>query len=187
MSTNLLLHKPFFTNLHLLYKLLNMNTQPLHHKVQSFIENILNGLIIITALFIDITSFNLFGAPFLQLILCIYLIALIQSKKPLIITLFLLLGLESFIFFNSILYLPILAIILSFVVYLLRLWTKIKLCIALPALIIGLTIQKTFSIFYLYHSYNNFLYTIGHFLINTLFLSIYWFFENNGKQGNRSQ
>jgi predicted membrane protein len=154
--------------------------------IYRFVNTIGSIAIIASALFADITQFAHFSFPFLHLILCTSIIALVNHNKKLLLILLVAYPIESLVFFNNIFYLPLLALVIACCVNLLRLWTHIKSCIIFTSLIVGLSIHDLFSIFYLKQCHGSLSNTIGHFIINGLLLGIYVFFENNGKQGNRS-
>ena len=132
--------------------------------------------------YIDISMFSIFQKPFSQFLLCAYIVLLTKQRSALFLSPFvLLLSLESLVFFGQIEYLLFFTLLAYVSVRLFKELIQISVAIPLIALSINLLTQKFFFIIYLSQSHNDFLYTIGHFCFNLLFLIIYWIFENNGK------
>lgn len=130
----------------------------------------------------DLAFFSCFNKAFLQFLLCAYIVLVSKQRSNLLIIItIILLSLESIVFFGQIEYLLFFALLAYISVKLFKELIQISIAVPLVALNINLVVQKLFSIIYLHQTYHDFLYTIGHFFINMLFLTIYWIFENNGK------
>jgi len=156
-------------------------------KIKKFIQFILFLLFSISALLLDTLSFSWACKPLIQLLLCSYIILLAKQRSQLFIVLtIIMLALESALFFGQIEYSLFFALLAYVSTQTLNELIHIPIAIPIITLNLVLIVQKLFSILYLQHHYYDFLYTIGHFGINNIVLIMYWIFENNGKQGNRS-
>ncbi len=132
--------------------------------------------------FIDIASFSYMHKPFIQLLFCYYLVLLTKKRSSLLIFFTLvLLAAESIIFFGQVEYYLFFALLGYISTNLFKELIHVPIIVPLITLNLTLLVQKLFSIAYLHHPYNDFIYTVGHFSINTLLLLVYWIFENNGK------
>jgi hypothetical protein len=147
---------------------------------------ILNGCLFIffagILFYTDLLFFHSFHKMFAQFLLCMFIILATRQRSALFlgISLFFL-SLESIIFFGQLEYMLFFALLAYITVKLLNDVIQMSLAIPLISLTTNLIIQKTFTSLYLHYPYTDFLYTIGHFSFNLLFLMLYWIFENNGK------
>jgi len=138
--------------------------------------------------FLDLLSFELVNQFGLQALLCVYIATLIKPQQRLLINLAFIaaFALESLIFFGHVSYGLFVALFLIPLTWLLKAWIETQLIANITALFIAIVLQQSILLANQRLDTINFLTLIGHFCINALFLSIYWFFDKNGKQGNRS-
>ncbi len=144
--------------------------------------------LLVALIFLDLLSFELVNQFGIQALLCVYIATLIKSQQRLLINLAFIatLALESLIFFGHVSYGLFIALFLIPLTWVLKAWIETPLIANITALFIAIALQQTILLANQRLDTLNFLTLIGHFCINALFLSIYWFFDKNGKQGNRS-
>ncbi len=144
--------------------------------------------LIASALLLDLLVFEQWNGLVLQALLCTYIVTLIKSEgSGSIFLLFITaLAVESQIIFSHVSYGLYVALFLIPLTLLLRTWLDTLIVTALASLAVVLPLQQVLFIAHQQTSSINLKDIIGHFLINGLFLMIYWVFDKNGKQGNRS-
>lgn len=151
-------------------------------KIKLILNSLIYFIFACILFYSDLALFSWLNKPLLQLLLCAYIVLLTKQRSNIILSITItLLCLESILFFGQIEYFLFFTLLAYISVKLFKELIQISIAIPLVTLNINLVIQKLFSIIYLHQTYNDFLYTIGHFFINMLFLILYWIFENNGK------
>lgn len=136
---------------------------------------------------LDMLAFETFNQVAIQALLCVYIAVLIKHNRLLLVTVFAVsLAIESMIFWGHVSYGLFVALFLIPLLWVLQAWIHNLLFAGICALGIVLMIQVSMLVSDGYLISGNLLMHIGHFCINAVFLSIYWFFDKNGKQGNRS-
>ena len=146
------------------------------------------AILLVALFFLDLLSFELVNQFGLQALLCVYIVTLVKSQQHLLINLAFIaaMALESLIFFGHVSYGLFVALFLIPLTWVLKAWIETPLIAHITALFIATVLQQSILLANQRLDTINFLTLIGHFCINALFLSIYWFFDKNGKQGNRS-
>lgn len=159
----------------------------------SIIKKLLNYTLYIVLIgattLLDLLIFEQSNTLMLQALLCAYIVTLIKSEQPTGVLLLFIgaLTIESHILFSHVSYGLYIALFLIPLAMILRAWMDTLLAAAFISLGITLVLQEVLFIANQQTSSINILTLTGHFLINGLFLTIYWVFDKNGKQGNRSE
>lgn len=128
-------------------------------------------LIGISACLIDTCSFGVCGYPYIQSLMCCYLLSLAGGNTAIIFVLLLLLAIESVIFFSNAFILSALGVILMLPAYVLRQWlhlrTLVPFVVLSIALVMPLIIWGARGIYLL-----QVWWLVGYFICNMILLSV---------------
>jgi len=151
--------------------------------VTGFIHVFLAGC----CLMLDLLAFETFNQVAIQALLCVYIVVLAKHSRFLLVGFFMVaIAVESMIFWGHVSYGLFIALFLVPLLWVLQAWIHHPLIASICALAIVTGIQTSMLISDGHVVLGNLLMHIGHFCINAVFLSIYWFFDKDGKQGDRS-
>ena len=154
---------------------------------KAFFSNIGYALFIAILLLLDTTVAETCGSPVIQVLLCVYIVTLAKPRRYIPKALFIAaLAAESLIFFSHVSYGLIIALFMLLIAPILRAWFHYEIIANITGISIALTAQHLLIASHIPNTKVDFFMLIGHIFINSILLSIYWIFDKNGKQGNRS-